>query len=285
VVLGGVAQPGSEVAIARDGVRVASVTADASGAYRVSVGLSAGSQVLTATASDRCHTGSASAPVTVDGAGTGEALGSGTPAGDAGTGTTSGTATTTGAAATGATDAFPAMVDMAGNAALTKACALKPFKAYVRMKGVREVRFTLGGRTVRTVRRADGLGQYVATIDPSGLPAGTHVLTARVTFRSPSRRARTLELRFRRCDQCQSRRSFPIRVRNLRGGERAVSAAIYVNGRRAKVVRGKRLRSRVVLAGLPKGAYEVRIVTRTNRGRTSTEIRRYRTCVPKSTRR
>jgi acyl-CoA reductase-like NAD-dependent aldehyde dehydrogenase len=37
-----------------------------------------------------------------------------------------------------------------------------------------------------------------------------------------------------------------------------------------------------VLAGLPKGSYTVRIVTRTNRGRTSTEIRRYRTCVPKS---
>jgi uncharacterized protein (DUF2141 family) len=104
-----------------------------------------------------------------------------------------------------------------------------------------------------------------------------------VTFRQAGRKAKTLDLRFRRCDECLSRRSFPIRVKNLRGGERAVSAVIYVNGRRAKVVRGSRLRSRVVLSNLPKGTYTVRIVARTNRGRTSTEVRRYRTCVPSRT--
>jgi hypothetical protein len=69
-------------------------------------------------------------------------------------------------------------------------------------------------------------------------------------------------------------------VKNLRGGERAVSAVVYVNGKRAKVVKGSRVRSRVVLSDLPKGTYTVRIVARTNLGRTATEIRRYRTCVP-----
>jgi hypothetical protein len=83
VVLGGVAQPGSEVAIARDGVRVASATADADGAYRVSVGVSAGSQVLTATRPTPATPAPPRRPVTVDGGpGTGETLGSGTPRGD-----------------------------------------------------------------------------------------------------------------------------------------------------------------------------------------------------------
>jgi hypothetical protein len=295
VVLTGTAQPGSTVAIARDGAEVATVTADAAGAFRLTLADVAGARTYTAKASDACHTGQASAPVTLD-------AGTGTLGTDTGTGTTPDPGTTVdlgttpdqgttagaigqpdGAANDGAAtaDPFPSAIDLSRGAVPANACALKPFKAYVRMKGVRAVRFMVDGRTVKVARRADRLGQYVATIDPYKLASGQHTLTARVTFRSKGRKAKTLNLRFRRCDECQSRRSFPIRVKNLRNGERAVSAVVYVNGKRAQVIKGKRLRSRVVLAGLPKGSYTVRIVTRTNRGRTSTEIRRYRTCVPK----
>ncbi len=297
VVLTGTAQPGSTVAIARDGAEVGTVTADAAGAFQLTLADVAGAHTYTATASDACHTGRASAPVTLDAQtgtlGTDTGTGTGTtpdPATTVDLGTTPDQGTTAGAvglpdgaADNGATtaDPFPSAIDLSSGAVPANACALKPFKAYVRMKGVRAVRFMIDGRTVKVARRADKLGQYIATIDPYKLASGQHTLTARVTFRSKGRKAKTLNLRFRRCDECQSRRSFPIRVKNLRNGERAVSAVVYVNGKRARVIKGKRLRSLVVLAGLPKGSYTVRIVTRTNRGRTSTEVRRYRTCVPK----
>src|SRR5438045_42522 len=51
---------------------------------------------------------------------------------------------------------------------------------------------------------------------------------------------------------CVSRRSFRIRLR-ARKGDRLTSARVYVNGHRVAVLRGKRLRSRVDLRGLPKG--------------------------------
>ncbi len=308
VVLTGRAEPGSTVAVIEDGATVDSVTAGDDGAFETTLAASPGRHVYTATSTDACHTGAASAAVTVGsdpgadtvgdvgtGAGDGNgttlptgttpdapAVDGGASAGTTGTGTTA-PAGSDAAAGTALGEAFPGSIDMAGGVLRSTACAARPFKAYVRMKGVRDVRFMLDGRTVKVVRRADALGQYVATVDPSGLSAGSHKLTARVTFRRAGRKAKTLDLRFRRCDQCLSRRSFPIRVKNLRGGERAVSAVIYVNGRRAKVVRGSRLRSRVVLSNLPKGTYTVRIVARTNRGRTSTEVRRYRTCVPSRT--
>jgi len=78
---------------------------------------------------------------------------------------------------------------------------------------------------------------------------------------------------------CRSRRDFTIRLRKPRSG-RITSARVYVDGRRVKVVRGRRLRTRIDLRGLPKGRYTVRVVVRTSTGRTITRTRRYRTCVP-----
>jgi hypothetical protein len=62
VVLTGTAQPGSTVAIARDGAEVGTVTADAAGAFRLTLADVAGARTYTAKASDACHTGQASAP-------------------------------------------------------------------------------------------------------------------------------------------------------------------------------------------------------------------------------
>jgi hypothetical protein len=76
---------------------------------------------------------------------------------------------------------------------------------------------------------------------------------------------------------CRSRRNFVIRLREpLRG--RIRSARVYVNGKRVKVVRGRRVRARVDLRGLPQGRYTVRIVVRTSTGRIIIAKRRYRTC-------
>ncbi len=79
--------------------------------------------------------------------------------------------------------------------------------------------------------------------------------------------------------RCRSRRNFVIRLRQPKRG-RIVSARVYVNGKRVRVVRGKRLRARINLRGLPKGRYTVRVVVVTSTGRRITERRRYRTCSP-----
>jgi hypothetical protein len=78
---------------------------------------------------------------------------------------------------------------------------------------------------------------------------------------------------------CRSRRSFVIRLREPKRG-RLVAARVYVNGKRVKLLRGKRLRARVNLRGLPKGRYTVKVVAITSTGRRVTEKRRYRTCTP-----
>ena len=78
---------------------------------------------------------------------------------------------------------------------------------------------------------------------------------------------------------CRSRRDFSIRLREPRHG-RISSAQVFVNGKRVKTLRGKRVRSRVDLRGLAKGTYTVRVVVRTTSGRRIVSTRRYRTCVP-----
>jgi hypothetical protein len=74
---------------------------------------------------------------------------------------------------------------------------------------------------------------------------------------------------------CRSRRAFRIRLR--RG---LVAARVYVNGKRVRTVRGRRLRAPVDLRGLPRGRFTVRVVGRLRSGRTVTARRTYRTCVP-----
>jgi len=76
---------------------------------------------------------------------------------------------------------------------------------------------------------------------------------------------------------CASRRSFLIRLR-VPHGQHLVSARVYVNGRQVRVIRGPRLRARVVLTGLPRGRYRVTIAGVTDRGRHLRGVRRYRTC-------
>ena len=77
--------------------------------------------------------------------------------------------------------------------------------------------------------------------------------------------------------RCVSRRHFRIRLREPRG-DRLKRATVFVNGKRVKVVRGKRLRALVDLRGLPKGRVTVKIEGITRKGRHVRELRRYRTC-------
>ncbi len=77
---------------------------------------------------------------------------------------------------------------------------------------------------------------------------------------------------------CTSRRNFVIRLpRRMR------SARVTFAGRRAPVIRGRRLRARVDLRGLPKGRVKVRVVGRTRSGRVVRQTRVYRLCATRPT--
>ena len=78
---------------------------------------------------------------------------------------------------------------------------------------------------------------------------------------------------------CLSVRKFRIRIR-VPKGERVRSAAVFVNGKKVAVRRGKRLTATVDLRGLPLSRYRVRIVLKLANGRTITGVRRYWTCTP-----
>ena len=83
---------------------------------------------------------------------------------------------------------------------------------------------------------------------------------------------------------CVSRRSFVIRLPRVRRGDRLVRARVLVNGRQVRTLRGRRLRARVNLRGLPRGLFRVTVVARTRRGRTIRQTRRYRTCTARGAR-
>ena len=80
--------------------------------------------------------------------------------------------------------------------------------------------------------------------------------------------------------RCVSRRRFRIRLRAPRG-DTLRRGEVHVNGRRVRVVRGRRLTAPVDLRGLPKGRFKVEIRVTTRSGRLLRGTRRYRTCTPK----
>lgn len=76
---------------------------------------------------------------------------------------------------------------------------------------------------------------------------------------------------------CASRRRFTIHVRRLLG-LRYRRVEVRVEGRPAKVVTGRRIRSTIDLRGLPRGRYRVSIVATTTDGRVFRGTRTYNTC-------
>ena len=84
---------------------------------------------------------------------------------------------------------------------------------------------------------------------------------------------------------CLSRRAFTVHVPRRQRGRRVTSARVTVNGKHGRTVRGRRLRTRISLRGLPKGRVRVRIVARLTNGRRVTTKRAYRTCTPKKAKR
>jgi len=138
------------------------------------------------------------------------------------------------------------------------------------------LRLTLTGAFRRRTRaRVDG-----REVDPHRsssavaieLPAGRHEL---VLDLAPGSSVRGLQDTRR----CASRRHFAIRLPRPRG-DPLVAARVLVNGRSVRTLRGPRLRARVDLRGLPRGAVRVTIIGRTRGGHTIRQQRTYHPCRP-----
>jgi hypothetical protein len=77
---------------------------------------------------------------------------------------------------------------------------------------------------------------------------------------------------------CRPRASLRITLKKPKRG-RISSATIYVNGKRVKTVRGRKIPKRVTLRKLPAGRAVVKVVVRSTAGRKVTQKKTYRTCV------
>ena len=80
--------------------------------------------------------------------------------------------------------------------------------------------------------------------------------------------------------KCVSRRKFRIRIRK-RKGVAYETAIVFLNKKRVRVVKGKRMTAPIDLRGLPKGRFTVQITVITTTGAIISGTRRYRTCAPK----
>jgi hypothetical protein len=80
--------------------------------------------------------------------------------------------------------------------------------------------------------------------------------------------------------KCLGKRSFTIHLKEP-PGDALNTASVFLNGRRVQVRRGDRITAPIVLRGLPKGRYTVKIVAKTVLGKTISGSRKYRTCAKK----
>lgn len=261
VVLTGAVQPGSTVIVQRGGVEIGRVLAGADGAWTYTDrAVPAGVHAYDVRAQDECAAGE---PTRVSV--TAHALGAPPAGGVAG--------------------------DVAGGSGGTpgkaKTCLRKPFRVGLRGRGIRRVIFRIDGRRIAVVRGRDARKRFSLRVDPRRFAAGTHRIKARVVYARGKRkgRPRSVPLRsFRSCvvGACVSRRKFTIRVPARIDGRRVRSARVRVAGKRVKVVRrAGRLRARVDLRGLPKGRFDVQVVSRLVGGGRDVTTRTYRTCTKK----
>ena len=144
-------------------------------------------------------------------------------------------------------------------------------KSCVRQGGSGPIDTSKGGTFAFTVNAEDSAGNKATktvhyTIRPK---AGT----APATAVSPSGTKTT--------KVCTSRRQFRIRVKKLKGGVKAVSATVFVNGKKTLTRKGKRVTAIVTLKGLKKGRYKVKINVKCSDGRVLSYTRKFKTCTPK----
>jgi hypothetical protein len=263
----GTAEPGSTVTLTDNGAAAGTATANGTGAWTITLAASAGStHALSATAGDGCNasTGAATRAFTVS------ATTDGTGVGGTGTGVLN---------PIGGTDSTGSPLARYAVLGVTVGCATRPFSSYVNDKAklLARVVFKIDGKTIATLRKRDKQGRFLLQVNPLKYKVGNHKLTLTLVPNSKTLKSRVVTKPFKRCSSCTSRRSFLIHLKKV-AGQKLRSATVYVNGKRVKVLTGKRLRSRVTLTSLPKGTYKVRIRVVTVSGQVATSTRTYHTC-------
>ncbi len=265
-VITGTAEPGSAITVTEGAQVIGATTADVTGAWTLPVAIGEGTHTYRATASDGCNASSAQVTVTVTAANVVSSVDETTPV-------DFGVLSVEAAPIQGV-----APLQLGG---VPKDCTVRSFGTFIAdpKRRYKRVVFKVDGKAVKTARKRNRQLHFVATINPRKFSAGQHRLTA--TVLPVKGKAFVVKQNFRRCATCVSRRAFRIRVKKLKGGEGIRSATVFVNGKRVKVVRGKRLRAPVVLTGLPKGRFKVKITAVTLAGRKVSDTRTYRTCTKK----
>ena len=272
VVIGGTAEPGATLEVLEGATVVAQATAGSDGGWVASIpAATAGEHRYDVVATDACGNASGKTRYTLTVPAAPDPL-TGT---DVGTGgvtagqSTNGTGTTTGKPG----DQIAVLGDRADG------CNRTPFMARVNAKGLKRATFYVDGKKVSVDKTADKLGRFAFQIQPSKYGPGKHKI--KVVTLSKKGKTRTVPMRaFTACGlgDCVSRRGHTIRVKKVKGGDKVVQATVFVNGKRVKVVRGKRLTAPVELSGLPKGKFTVKVISKTKSGRTVVDTRRYKTC-------
>jgi hypothetical protein len=116
-------------------------------------------------------------------------------------------------------------------------------------------------------------------VAPTPLPS-TPLVAPSTLGTLPAPKPRTAVLGLPATKRCASRRSFRITLKAPRG-EKAKTIVVLVNTKKVKTLTGKKVTAPVDLRGLPKGRFSVKITMTTVSGKTLTQTRRYKTCVPK----
>jgi hypothetical protein len=79
-------------------------------------------------------------------------------------------------------------------------CHSKPFNVVVSGRQISRVIFTIGGKTVRTLRRPNSGSRYKLRVNPRAYKYGTHRVVARVIFTKRSgTKSRSVRMTFSRC--------------------------------------------------------------------------------------
>ncbi len=112
-------------------------------------------------------------------------------------------------------------------------------------------------------------GTFAFTVNAEDLAGNKATKTVHYTVKAKAGRrpARRCRRRARTKKVCTSRRQFKIRVKKLKGGVHAVSATVFVNGKKTLTRKGKRVTATVTLKGLKKGQYKVKINVKYSNGK------------------
>jgi predicted acyl esterase len=154
---------------------------------------------------------------------------------------------------------------------------------HVELPGIAH-RFEKGDRIALTIAASDAAYRGTNVVGPVTIstdPASPGVVTLPVIGSAEQEAVKASALRAglptgKTPVVCVDRRKFSFRVHQPPRG-RVVKVVAYVNGKRVKSKRGKRV-TRITLRRLPKRKFEVRIVATTSSGSRTISVRHYRGC-------